>query len=222
MKKISKRRKEMGEEKWAEYQIERTKKKQRTHIAKNPEKAKEKLNYAVFWRARAKAELIRYKGGKCILCGYCKEIPRVFDFHHRDPKNKEFTIGQYSILNMEKLKTEVDKCDLLCKNCHAELHDKEYIEIRKVMKEKHDKPMAKIGVKYKIICKICKKEIESKDYKQVYCSNECHGIGLRKVKDRPSKEQLENDIQELPMTKIGKKYGVSDNAVRKWIKKNNL
>lgn len=54
-----------------------------------------------------------------------------------------------------------------------------------------------------------------------YCSTECSGIATRKV-ERPSKEQLIEDISNLPYTKIGKKYGVSDNAVRKWAKKYEL
>jgi transposase-like protein len=40
---------------------------------------------------------------------------------------------------------------------------------------------------------------------------------MRKVV-RPSKEQLENLVMEIPLTKIGRQFGVSDNAVRKWCK----
>ena len=55
-----------------------------------------------------------------------------------------------------------------------------------------------------------------------YCRN-CHNKSLertsiRKVKNRPTKEELEQMIQTMPMTKIGTKYGVSDNAIRKWCK----
>ena len=37
-----------------------------------------------------------------------------------------------------------------------------------------------------------------------------------KRKNRPNAEELEKLVNEMPMTKIGKKYGVSDNAIRKW------
>jgi uncharacterized protein YjcR len=47
---------------------------------------------------------------------------------------------------------------------------------------------------------------------------DCHQINSRKV-ERPSYEQLITDKQSMTMVDIGKKYGVSDNAVRKWIKK---
>lgn len=43
-------------------------------------------------------------------------------------------------------------------------------------------------------------------------------IKQRKVKNRPSLEEIEKLKQEMPMTKIGEMFGVSDNAVRKWIK----
>ena len=40
----------------------------------------------------------------------------------------------------------------------------------------------------------------------------------KKVKNRPSLEQLEKDMEGLSMVKVGKKYGVSDNAIRKWLR----
>lgn len=43
------------------------------------------------------------------------------------------------------------------------------------------------------------------------------GFNRRKVKNRPSLEQLLLEVKELGYVKTGKKYGVSDNAVRKWI-----
>ena len=49
----------------------------------------------------------------------------------------------------------------------------------------------------------------------------CNAILERKVL-RPSKENLEQDLKTLSFVKIGKKYGVTDNAVRKWCKMYNL
>ncbi|QBX32539.1 hypothetical protein [Pseudomonas phage PA1C] len=48
-----------------------------------------------------------------------------------------------------------------------------------------------------------------------FCSPECSAKGRRKV-DRPSKEQLALDVTLLSLVNIGEKYGVSDNAIRKW------
>lgn len=76
-------------------------------------------------KARAiKHQLIIYKGGKCQRCGYNK-CEGALQFHHLDPSQKDFTIGQQNINNqfdITSLYKEVDKCILLCANCHAEEH----------------------------------------------------------------------------------------------------
>lgn len=67
---------------------------------------------------------IEYKGGKCEKCSYDK-CNRALIFHHINPKKKKFGISAKGITrSWEKLKKELDKCILLCANCHAELHDK--------------------------------------------------------------------------------------------------
>lgn len=58
-----------------------------------------------------------------------------------------------------------------------------------------------------------------KEMKSKFC-NTCRGINDRKV-DRPSYEQLLEEISQLGYCGTGRKYGVSDNAIRKWIKKLN-
>ncbi len=68
-----------------------------------------------------------YSGGQCKKCGY-KKCLRALHFHHIDPSTKEYAIfegrpGQKKVRNWEKLKLEIDKCILLCANCHMELHD---------------------------------------------------------------------------------------------------
>lgn len=74
-------------------------------------------------RRNNKKRLIEYKGGKCERCGYNKSIPAVYDFHHLDPNTKDFGLSyKGSTRSFDKLKIEVDKCILLCKNCHAEIH----------------------------------------------------------------------------------------------------
>ena len=72
------------------------------------------------WRKRKKLELIEYKGSKCCICGYNKCV-QALQFHHLDPKMKDFTISKKSF-SIEKLKKEVDKCILVCANCHSEIH----------------------------------------------------------------------------------------------------
>lgn len=78
---------------------------------------------AVFIKRRAiKNALITYKGGKCERCGYNKCF-RALEFHHLDPSEKDFGISKCITKSFSLLKTEVDKCILLCSNCHAEIHE---------------------------------------------------------------------------------------------------
>lgn len=82
-----------------------------------------------YYRLKKKIKCVEYKGGKCEICGYDKEV-EVFDFHHLDPKEKDFNISSTnrrgrSTISWDKLKKELDKCILLCANCHREIHAKE-------------------------------------------------------------------------------------------------
>jgi len=66
--------------------------------------------------------IISYKRIKgCQFCGYNKCISAL-DFHHNGG-NKKFNISQCSSLG--KIKEEVKRCVVLCRNCHAELHEKD-------------------------------------------------------------------------------------------------
>lgn len=76
--------------------------------------------HVISWRQRTKIKLVEYKGGKCEKCGYSRCIASL-GFHHRNPEMKDFRISG-SCRSFERLKIEVDKCDLLCANCHNELH----------------------------------------------------------------------------------------------------
>lgn len=72
-------------------------------------------------RYRANKErAVAYKGGRCQRCGYSGSVAAL-DFHHLDRANKRFTIGQVKNRSFDKLRDELDKCILLCSNCHREL-----------------------------------------------------------------------------------------------------
>ena len=81
---------------------------------------KRRINQVVSWRKRTKEKLVKYKGGKCQGCGYDKYIG-CLDFHHVDPTQKDIAISGATI-SFERLKKEVDKCVLVCSNCHGEIH----------------------------------------------------------------------------------------------------
>ena len=54
-------------------------------------------------------------------CGLITSKVEVYDFHHRDPSQKDFSISK-NAKSFEKCKQELDKCDLLCANCHRLRH----------------------------------------------------------------------------------------------------
>ena len=72
--------------------------------------------YSNKWKA------LQYKGGKCQSCGESR--PATLCFHHRDPSEKSFNLDGRTFANRkwEFVKEEVNKCDLLCHNCHHMLH----------------------------------------------------------------------------------------------------
>ena len=99
----------------------------------------------------SKKTFIEYKGGECKKCGYNK-CQAALSFHHLDKSTKLFEISSNtkifrSILDINKeIKTELDKCDILCMNCHLSedirqdildyvLANYNNIEIRKISKK---------------------------------------------------------------------------------------
>lgn len=68
-----------------------------------------------------KLKLIEYKGGSCIKCGYNKYYGAL-ELHHRDASDKEFNWTKLRLKSWDKIRVEADKCDLLCANCHREVH----------------------------------------------------------------------------------------------------
>lgn len=61
------------------------------------------------------------RGGCCSKCGYDR-CADALEFHHIDPTQKEFHLGDRRGLGLDKLRAEMDKCILVCRNCHTEIH----------------------------------------------------------------------------------------------------
>lgn len=66
------------------------------------------------------------KDKKCSLCSYDK-YPGILDFHHkvRSKSNKSVNILMKTLKSIDIIQKEIDKCILVCPNCHRELHLKE-------------------------------------------------------------------------------------------------
>ena len=69
---------------------------------------------------KLKQQAIEYKGGKCSCCGY-NNYNGALEFHHVNSAEKDFTLSLKSI-SFENAKAELDKCVLVCSNCHREIH----------------------------------------------------------------------------------------------------
>lgn len=75
-------------------------------------------------RKKIKQMAIDYKGGCCQIknCGYNK-CNAALEFHHLDPNEKDFSLSYKGHCTAwEKVKEELDKCILVCANCHREIH----------------------------------------------------------------------------------------------------
>jgi hypothetical protein len=73
-------------------------------------------------RHKLKLLALEYKGGKCELCGYKREVSAL-EFHHKDPQQKDFALSTRGLTrSWNKIQRELDKCVLVCANCHRELH----------------------------------------------------------------------------------------------------
>lgn len=71
---------------------------------------------------KLKQSMVDYKGGCCQICGYDKYIGAL-DFHHINPNEKDFTIAHIRQYKFDDtIKKELDKCLLVCSNCHREIH----------------------------------------------------------------------------------------------------
>ncbi len=73
------------------------------------------------WRRRTKERAVEYLGGRCHNCGY-NRCHRALSFHHCDPHEKDFNVSSRCV-SWESIAKELDKCVLLCSNCHMEVHD---------------------------------------------------------------------------------------------------
>ena len=82
--------------------------------------------YKVIYGNRRKVELIRLKGAICRDCllKYDGTNGAIFDFHHINPDEKLFALNQQQLISKswKKIIDELEKCELLCSNCHRKIH----------------------------------------------------------------------------------------------------
>jgi hypothetical protein len=152
-------------------------------------------------RHQIRKELIQYAGGKCSRCEYSK-YSEVLEFHHKDPSKKHFEICGSNITKYNKtiLKKEVDKCDLLCANCHRETH----VELKEVFNYKPKE------YRRSIKCIHCGADTKNKKY----CSPKC--FAENKILTKPTKEDLQKLLNEYTYSEIAEKLEVARTTIFKW------
>lgn len=165
---------------------------------------------------KRKVELIEKRGGCCEKCGYNKNVA-AFDFHHKNPNEKEYQLDVRKLSNttMSNLMQEFEKCILLCANCHRELHspDLDFYKVKEMLKSVDDS-ILEIKSNGKPKCLDCNCEINYTYKRCVKCNN----IYKRKV-ERPKLDVLISEIKEHSQEWCAIKYGVSRSSIRRWISK---
>lgn len=99
---------------WSDYKVSKNENERQEKI-----REKNKRN-VIKRRQRIKNRAVEYKGNSCLICGYNRCIVAL-EFHHLNPNEKDFAIANMYTKNWEIIKSELDKCVLLCANCHREI-----------------------------------------------------------------------------------------------------
>lgn len=168
----------------------------------------------------------------CVICG--ESHPICLEFHHIDPGTKDGNVSKFlHSKSIKKSIAEINKCVILCSNCHQKFHaglvqfdeSKRCDEDLEYWKDIYKKHKSKVISKKRELKNSRKNSRREQSY--CACGNKVSKHGLKCIKceslirrkaDRPPKEQLLEEIKELGYCGTGRKYNVSDNAIRKWIK----
>lgn len=180
----------------------------------------------ISYRQRTKRRAIVYKGGACIACGYSRCV-RSLQFHHLDPSQKDYGISTGDTRAWHRVRAELDKCVLLCANCHGEVHD----DLLDLTPHLHKSPSPGEGRKrvreaglsiqrqvpggQRNHCQDCDKRISRNASK----CGKCASKGRPTKIEWPPLEDLRRMVEETSYVAAGRVLGVSDNAIRKHLRK---
>jgi len=160
---------------------------------------------------RLKIRAIEYKGGKCSKCGYNK-CYAALEFHHRDPKAKEYSWTQLRKFSWERVKTELDKCDLICSNCHKETHWDPDLLVAVLQRHEDRQPKPDQN------CKECGVTFRGPT-RQEFCGHKC----AQKNKEKISWPQnLPELVVKSSKRAVAAQLGISDKAVAKRLRNHHV
>lgn len=202
------------------------KKTARYHLSENNKKCT--VRASTERKKQKVVDIKNLRGGKCQNCNYNKCFGAL-EFHHINPLEKEFGVSKTKGLSPIKLVEEINKCLLLCANCHREFHagvlDINHLQVpiitteelnnylsfrlqRGLINAEQNRPKRE-KAKYYCSCGELKSDKRSKDCQK------CHGMG-KIIKIPISKEELSKIVWEKPIPQIAKDLNVCVMTVDKW------
>lgn len=170
---------------------------------KTDKKRKSALEYIkkdVLQNSKLRKKLIEdgHKKDECELCGLNSWVGQkiTLELHHKDGNHYN---------------NDLNNLQILCPNCHSLTPN------HSINKSKKPKTVKKIIIKKENNCLQCNIPIKQKSN----VCKKCHWNNLRKV-ERPNILEVIDNVNKFGYVQTGKKYGVSDNTIRKWIKIDSL
>lgn len=189
-------------------------------------------------RKNLKRKAVAFLGGSCTKCGYSKYI-EALEFHHRDPTQKDFSFAAKGLCRkFEVVRAELLKCDLLCANCHRELHAD--LRVSRTKEEKRgrpqlkwpslgelnalvqEEPLSSIAIRYSVSRATIRNWCKVLGVKLPEHASRLPGSKKPGFKSRtlwPSPDLLKILVWKKPVLQVAKDLGVSDVAVQKRCKR---
>jgi hypothetical protein len=172
------------------------------------------------FRRKLKSRAVKHKGGACCICGYDKSLDAL-QFHHTDKNQKDFALSR--AYSWEVIVQELEKCILVCSNCHHEIHGVQWIEnteqMRKTVREMRER------MKETRICTDCGTEFRISPERK---STTCPKCRARTAKKRsvankiPEQKELATLVWEMSVEQLSKKLKCSPTTIRRYCKKMDI
>lgn len=165
------------------------------------------------WRTKARIWATEYAGGKCQSCNYNKYIGNLV-FHHLHDKTETLSRLINGTASWERIMSEIDKCVLVCHNCHGEIHAEllecPTIDLKQraesLAKLESTRPIPKSATMHQCICG------KMTSLSNKYCSQKCHHSKLERTVWPDNLPEL---VQQSSKRAVAAILGVSDKAVAK-------
>ena len=168
------------------------------------------------WRKNTKLKLITCMGSKCQICNYNKS-QNALEFHHINPDEKDFSISSVRAnpTSWKTISIELQKCILLCSNCHKEVHEgitslpQTYQIFDESLLTEHSHLLKETKTTY---CPVCNK---IKENRNITCSIEC-GSKRKNSINWESIDLLDLiDVQKKTKVSIAESLGCSKASILK-------